>query len=85
MNPSHNGSLVAVFPLVHHLRGCLAIAVSVDGVRWSRAMPLLSCKHYGERTIDHPASPSMVRRGGRIWLYVHEEVPGITFDRSVRY
>ena len=25
----------------------------------------------------------MVRRGREVWLYVHEEVPGITLDRSV--
>ena len=81
-NPSHNGSLVAVFPLVHRLRACLAIAASVDGVRWTRVTPLLSCRLYGERTMDHPAAPSMVRRGSEIWLYVQEEVPGITVERT---
>lgn len=82
VNPVHAGSLVAVFPLVHRMRGCISIAVSVDGVRWSRITPLLSCSIYGERTMDQPALPSMVRRGGEVWLYVHEEVPGITVDRS---
>ena len=24
-----------------------------------------------------------MRRGDEVWLYVHEEVPGITFDRAV--
>ena len=27
--------------------------------------------------------PAMVRRGREVWLYVHEEVPGITMDRGV--
>ena len=33
--------------------------------------------------MDQPAVPAMVRRGSEIWLYIHEEVPGITFDRAV--
>ncbi len=73
-NPAHNGSLLAVFPIAHRLRGCLGIAASVDGVRWSRITPLLACGLYGERTLDQPALPAMVRRGREVWLYVHEEV-----------
>ena len=80
-NPVHNGSIVAVFPLVHRLHACLAIAASLDGVRWSRVTPLLSCRLYGERTMDQPASPSLIRRGAELWLYVQEEVPGVTVDR----
>ena len=83
VNPSHNGSLLATFPLVHRLRGCVGLAASLDGVRWSRVTPLLSCSIFGERTMDQPALPAMVRRGAEVWLYVHEEVPGITFDRAV--
>ena len=82
VNPSHNGSLVAVFPVTHRLRGCIGLAASLDGVHWSRVTPLLSCDLYGERTLDQPALPAMVRRGEEVWLYVHEEVPGITIDRS---
>lgn len=62
VNPSHNGSLLAVFPLVHRLRACLGIAASVDSVRWSRVTPLLSCQLYGERTMDQPAVPSGAAR-----------------------
>ena len=83
VNPSHDGSLIAVFPIVHKLRGCISIAASYDGIHWSTITPLLSCGIYGERTLDQPAAPSMVRRGREVWLYVHEEVPGITLDRSV--
>ena len=82
VNPSHNGSLVAVFPLVHRLRACICISASADGLRWTRVTPLLSCELFGERTIDQPAAPSMVRRGTEVWLYVQEEVPGITIDRT---
>ena len=81
INPAHKNSLITVFPLVHRVRGCVAVAVSTDGVRWSRITPLLSCSIYGERTMDQPALPAMVRRGSEVWLYVHEEVPGITIDR----
>ena len=81
VNPAHGGSLIAVFPLVHRMRGCIAMATSLDGVRWSRVTPLLSCSIYGERTLDQPASPALVRRGGEVWLYMHEEVPGITIDK----
>ena len=82
-SPIHNGSLLATFPLVHRMRGCIGLAASIDGVHWSRVTPLLSCSIYGERTLDQPAVPAMVRRGGEVWLYIHEEVPGITFDRAV--
>ena len=83
VNPVHNGSLIATFPLVHRLRGCIGLAASLDGVRWSRVTPLLSCAIYGERTLDQPAVPALLRRGAEIWIYIHEEVPGITFDRAV--
>lgn len=82
VNPTHNGSLLAVFPLVHRLRGCIAIVASLDGVRWSPVTNLLSCGIYGQRTLNQPAAPAMVHRGDEIWLYVHEEVPGITHDRT---
>ena len=79
-NPAHRGSLLALFPLVHRLRGCLGIAASLDGVRWSRITPLRSCLVSGERAVDHPVA-GLVRRGEVVWLYVHEKVPGITADR----
>lgn len=83
VNPAHDGSLTAVFPVADRLRGCLAMASSLDGVHWSAATPLLACDVYGERTIDQPASPAMLRRGDQIWLYVHEDVPRITIDRAL--
>lgn len=66
VNPAHNRSLLAVFPLAHRARGCLGVAASLDGVRWSRVTPLLACALYGERTLDQPAVPAMVRRGGEV-------------------
>ena len=82
VNPAHDGSLLAVFPLVHRMRGCISMAASLDGVRWTRITPLLTCAIYGERSLDHPAAPAMVRRGGEVWLYVQEEVPGVTIDST---
>lgn len=81
VNPAHNGSLLAVFPIAHRARGCIALSLSLDGGRWSRAVPLLSCSIFGERTLDQPASPAMIRRGAEIWLYVQEEVPSVTIEQ----
>ena len=77
-------TLLAVFPLVHRMEGCLGIALSLDGVRWSRVTPLLACASVGERTLSHPAAPAMVRAndGSRsVWLYVHENVSGASLDQ----
>jgi hypothetical protein len=35
---------------------------------------------YGERTAHHPAA-GIVARGDDVWLYVHENVPGVVADR----
>ena len=79
-NPVHNQSLVAVFPIVHRLKGCIGLATSLDGVHWSRVTPLVSCDIYGGRTLDQPAAPALVRRHEAIWFYVHESVPSATLD-----
>ena len=76
----HKGSLLALFPLVHKLRGCVGLAASRDGVRWSRITPLRGCAVHGERATDHPVA-GMLRRGEHVWLYLHEHVPGISADR----
>lgn len=81
INPAHADSLVAVFPMVHRLRGCIGLTASTDGVRWTRIAPLLPCNIFGERTMEHPALPAMVLRGPEVWMYVQEEVPGITIDQ----
>jgi hypothetical protein len=75
-----NASLVASFPLVHHLHGCIGLSLSLDGVRWSRVTPLLGCAAVGERALAHPAAPAMVRRGEDVWVYIHESVPGASVD-----
>ena len=79
-NPVHARSLLATFPLVHHLAGCVGLSLSLDGVRWSRVTPLLACDAVGERALAHPASPAMVREGDTIHVYVHESVPGASVD-----
>ena len=80
VNPVLESSLLALFPLEHRGQGCLAFACSRDGVRWSRPMALLSCEvdvlDRGDRTIHHPVA-GLVRRGDVVWLYVHENVPGV--------
>ena len=68
---------------MHRLRGCLALSASRDGVRWSPPTPLRACAVHGERATDHPVAGLVRREGGgdRVWLYVHERVPGISADR----
>ena len=80
-NPSEpHASLIATFPLVHHLQGCIGLSLSLDGVRWSRVTPLLGCAAVGERALAHPAAPAMLRRGNEVWIYIHESVPGASVD-----
>ena len=62
------------------MHGCVGLSLSLDGVRWSRVTPLVRCDAVGERTLAHPAAPAMVLRGGAVWVYVHESVPGASVD-----
>lgn len=83
-NPVDGGaSLLALLPLVHRGGGCVALAASRDGVRWSRPASLLPCAtdteaqpFGGDRAIHQPAA-GLVRRGDAVWVYVHENVPGV--------
>ena len=70
-----------MFPLVHRLRGCIAIAASLDGIHWSVATPLLRCEAYGERSAHQPAQ-GVVRSldGNSVFVYIHENVPGVTMS-----
>ena len=79
VNPAAPTTLLAVFPIVDRLRGCLALSASSDGVRWSPPAPLLNAV-YGEWTAHHPAA-GIVARGDEVWLYVHENVPGVVADK----
>lgn len=82
-NPVMADSLVAVFPMVHQLSGCLGIAASRDGLRWTSATPLINCEAHGDRTVQHPAAPALVvdpQDKSMLLMYVHEDVPGINED-----
>lgn len=83
-NPVHNGSLLAIFPISHQLRGCIAISLSLDGKRWSRVRPLLGCGLRGERTTDHPLAGGVVlgKEGDRVHFWVQHNVPLISVDRA---
>ena len=81
-NPVHNGSLVAMVPVVHHFSACVSLTFSVDGLRWSPLSPLVRCAAYGERSAHHPVSGGLVRVSQeRIALLVHESVPYIYVDK----
>ena len=53
-NPVHRGSLIAIFPLVQHARGCIGLALSIDGKEWSQVTPLMRCAVHGERAENQP-------------------------------
>lgn len=54
VNPVHPSSLIALFPLVHRFRGCVAFSFSLDGAEWSSPTSLTKCGVYGDRAQDHP-------------------------------
>ena len=91
VNPVLPTSLLAIFPIVHRLHGCLGIALSLDGLNWSRMTPLITCGSVGERTLSQPAAPAMVIERNEansssfqprsMWVYVHENVGGASFDK----
>lgn len=78
-NPALPGSLLALFPLAHQFRGCIGLAASADGLRWSAPTPLLRCAVHGERAVHHPAA-GLVVDGDEVAIFVHENVPGTTTD-----
>ena len=47
-SPVDPASLLAVFPVAHLLGGCICLAVSRDGVHWSRPKPVLGCVVNGQ-------------------------------------
>ena len=75
----HSGSLLAVAPVVHRLRGCLALTLSVDGRNWSSLQPLLPCHAYGERASHQPVAGGVTLDGGTVSFWVHRSVPSISF------
>ena len=69
------GSLLALFPMVHLGQGCVALSCSADGVRWARPTPLLACDTDipPVHTIMQPAI-GVLRRGELVDFYVHRDV-----------
>lgn len=65
------------------VNACLSF--SADGFLWSPIRSALRCGAIGERTIDHPASPAMVRGVGNemglVHVYIQHYVPSIGLDR----
>ena len=81
-NPVHNGSLVALVPIVHRGGACIGMTLSVDGLNWSPMSPLIRCAAFGERTAHHPVAGGLVRVGlHRLALFTHEFVPNIHVDK----
>ena len=66
LNPVHPRTLVALFPLVHHLQGCIGISLSADGVHWAAVQPLLGVRYCGQSCRVAPGraghDPSRQRR-----------------------
>ena len=78
-NPLDGGhSLVGLFPVRTRRAAFIAIAVSCDGVHFSRMLKVIDSEPSSllGRGIDHPVD-GLVRRGGTVYFYVHHNVPGI--------
>jgi hypothetical protein len=80
-NPVLARTLIALFPLVHHHRGCIGLSLSVDGTTWSRVTPLLRCEVHGARAETQPVGFALLPRG-ELAVFVHERVPGIAYDEK---
>lgn len=89
VNPAANSSLMAVFPLTQPPHACIAIAFSLDGVRFSRPVNLQESA-LGWRTAasngtgaiewrgeSHPVA-GVLRRGEEAWFYMHDSVAGVS-------
>ena len=80
-NPIHNGSLIALAPIVHRFGGCIGLTLSDDGVHWSPLTPLVRCTVYGDRAAHHPVAGGLIKvRPNRLALFIQEDVPQIHFD-----
>ena len=63
LNPVDMGrSLLALAPVAIHGRGCVAMALSTDGVRFGRLLPLMPCEARGERAVAHPVAGVVLGR-----------------------
>ena len=60
-NPIHNGSLIALAPIVHRFGGCIGLTLSDDGVYWSPLTPLVRCTVYGDRAAHHPVVGGLIK------------------------
>ena len=97
-NPVDGSSLLAVFPLTEPPWACIVIAVSIDGIKFSRPVTLRSSPFgvrpsylsSGEhpplewRGEDHPCSGILRAPGdpNRILIYVHHAVKGTTIRKD---
>ena len=78
-NPVHNGSLVALLPMVHRSRACIGITFSLDGLAWSAFMPLVRCMAFGSRAAHNPVAGGLHLIGrGRVACFIHEDIPGVS-------
>ena len=82
-NPVDPSTLLGLFPVVDYYQenklGYIGAAISCDGVHFS---PLTMLLHVGQthtgRTSDHPVD-GFVQHDGRIFFFVHRNVPGIAY------
>ena len=92
-NPVDQHSLIALFPLSQPPDACIAMAVSSDGVTFSKPVNLKGVK-LGWRTSDergrgpiewrstaHPVS-GIFLRSDKIWIYIHEAVVGTDMEEQ---
>ena len=67
------GVLLSIFPSVHDHRGCIGLAVSLDGISWRILGSLQYCGIFGERSLNHPVIGLHASQNTTVF-YVHENV-----------
>ena len=83
-NPVDATSLLALFPIVTDVAAFVGLAVSCDGRRFSAPHAFLPTAYaYENRTADQPVD-GLLRRGNDVFVYVHENVPGLAPSRKNR-
>eukprot|EP00966_Prymnesium_polylepis_P294972 6811704-Prymnesium_polylepis.1 len=84
-HPLDGRALLALFPLSLPPSGCITMAVSLDGVQWSRPLKLVdSVAVPPGRTQDHPVAGGVRVRGGTVYFYIQRMVPGIGAPAGTR-
>ena len=81
VNPVDDQTVLGIFPVREGPRAFVAVALSRDGVRFSRFREILKSTAADQgRSTDHPVDGLLVR-GDNVFLYAHRDVPPFSRGR----